>query len=87
MTIILCIFLFLYFHCIDSKEFAPILYVVIGKVNPQEYPRNPAFLTKLKGEKSSLQPCLFSRHSKRHSMYDQLQLSVALCGVALQLKI
>ena len=45
-------FLFLYYHCVGFKEFTPILYIAIEKINPQEFPRNPVISGKIKRQEN-----------------------------------
>ena len=54
----------MYLHCEDLIEISSIPFKVVESINPQEFPRNPVHLSKIKGEKFSNWPSLPLRQPK-----------------------
>ena len=86
MRIIYVSFYFYIFIALTQGNLPLLPYIVTEKINPQEFPRNPAISSNIKGTKSLMQCSLFLRHSNRHSACDQCELAQLLCSAALQTK-
>ena len=79
----LCIFLFLYFES-ASKNLPLYFYIVIKKINPQEFPRNPVNLSKIKRVEICDAAQSFLETAQKTFNEYQLQLAQLFCVTALQ---